>query len=135
MPFLPTAPLADAADVVLLLVRLVVGISFIYFGLPKIRDLRQNAESFVEMGFRPGMLWGTLIAVLEVFGGLAVIVGLLVWLVAAGLAVHMATGTVWKITRTEKGFPDWSYDLLLLALALVLLAFGPGVYSVHALLV
>ena len=37
--------------------------------------------------------------------------------------------TVWTITKTDKRFTDWSYDLLLLALSLALLAFGPGRYA------
>jgi len=38
-------------------------------------------------------------------------------------------GTVWKITKADKRFSDWSYDLLLLALSLALLAFCPGRYA------
>jgi uncharacterized membrane protein YphA (DoxX/SURF4 family) len=60
-------------------------------------------------------------------GGLAVLLGLYAWVAAALIACHMATGTVWKITKTDKPFTDWSYDLLLLALAL--LAFGPGRFA------
>ena len=36
---------------------------------------------------------------------------------------------VWKITKADKRFSDWSYDLLLLALSLALLAFCPGRYA------
>ena len=35
-------------------------------------------------------------------------------------------GTIWKITKARKPFTDYSYDLQLLALCLLLLTFGPG---------
>jgi hypothetical protein len=47
----------------------------IYYGWPKIRDLGSNANDFVRMGFKPGMFWGTLIASVEFFGGLAILLG------------------------------------------------------------
>ena len=39
-------------------------------------------------------------------------------------------GTVVKATKGHKPFTDYSYDLLLLALCLLLLALGPGAYRV-----
>jgi uncharacterized membrane protein YphA (DoxX/SURF4 family) len=54
---------------ILLLVRIVLAIVMIYYGWPKIRDLASNANDFVQMGFNPGIFWGTLMAVVEFFGG------------------------------------------------------------------
>jgi hypothetical protein len=42
----------------------------------------------------------------------------------------MLLGTVVKSTKWHKPFTDYSYDLLLLALCLLLLALGPGAYHV-----
>jgi uncharacterized membrane protein YphA (DoxX/SURF4 family) len=78
------------------------------------------------MGFKPGWLWGTPVALLESIGSLMVLVGFFTWLAAIGFVVHMTTGTIWKITKTDKPFTDWSYDLLLLSIALLLLVTGPG---------
>ena len=121
-------PLAPLSDIVLLIVRIIMGIVMIYYGYPKITDLRSNAEDFVKMGFKPGMFWGTIVAFVEFFGGIAVIVGMYVWLAEALFGFEMIMGTIWKITKTEKPFTDWSYDLLLLAIALMLLITGPGYY-------
>ena len=121
-------PLAPLSDIVLLIVRIIMGIVMIYYGYPKITNLRSNAENFVKMGFKPGMFWGTIVAFVEFFGGIAVIVGMYVWLAAALFGFEMIMGTIWKITKTEKPFTDWSYDLLLLAIALMLLITGPGYY-------
>jgi uncharacterized membrane protein YphA (DoxX/SURF4 family) len=63
-----------------------------------------------------------------------VLLGLFTWVGAAAFGIEMATGTAWKISKARKPFTDYSYDLQLLALALVLLAFGPGGHSIdHAL--
>jgi putative oxidoreductase len=128
LPFSAAAPLAGVADVVLLVVRVIMGVTLVYYGWPKIRDPKKNAADFEKIGFRPGWLWGTLILLVEFGGGLAILLGVYAWVAAALLACHMATGTVWKITKARKPFTDWSYDLLLLALALILLATGPGAY-------
>lgn len=122
-------PLAEYQSIILFCVRLVMGLVMIYFGWPKIKDLKQNAEDFVKMGFKPGWLWGTPVALLEFFGGIFLIVGFFVPIWAAGMVVHMTTGAIWKSAKTDKGFSDWSYDLLLLVSALVLLAFGQGSIS------
>ena len=121
-------PLAPLSDIVLLIVRIIMGIVMIYYGYPKITNLRSNAENFVKMGFKPGMFWGTIVAFVEFFGGIAIIIGVYIWLAVALFGFQMIMGTIWKITKTEKPFTDWSYDLLLLAIALMLLITGPGYY-------
>ncbi len=116
----------------LLAARLIVGVVLIYYGWPKIKDLRSNAEDFAEMGLRPGWLWGTPIALLEFVGGILFIAGVLVRLVALAVAFEMITGTLWKITQ-KVPFTDYSYDLLLLALGIVLFALGGGAFTLLAL--
>ena len=119
-------PLALFSDQVLVLLRAFVGLTFAYYGWPKIKNLRSNAKDFVSMGYKPGWFWGTLVAFLEFFGGLALAIGCLSGLLSALFAIQMSIGTVWKITETDKSFTDWSYDVLLLFLMLILLAFGSG---------
>jgi putative oxidoreductase len=129
MPFPAWTPLATLGDLVLLVVRLVTGIVMVYYGWPKIRDPAKHVRDFAATGFKPVALWATVILVVEFFGGLAMLLGCYTWVAAALFGFEMATGTVWKIARAGKPFTDYSYDLQLLALCLVLLAFGPGVYS------
>lgn len=120
------------ADIALLLVRIIFGVTFFYYGQFKIRDLKSNARTFEEVhGLYPGWLWGTLIALLETFGSLAVIAGLFVPFFAVLFAIHMTTGTTWKVTKTDKPFTDWSYDLLLLSISLMLLVSGPGSLAIR----
>jgi putative oxidoreductase len=118
-------------DWILLLVRAVLGVVMIYYGWPKIRDPAANANDFVQMGFTPGMFWGTLIAVVEFFGGIAILVGFYAELAAALFAFQMLVGTFWKL-KIKKTFSDYSYDIQLFALCLVLMSQGAGAYALKA---
>jgi putative oxidoreductase len=130
----PWTPLAGVADAVLLVARLVTGAVMVYYGWPKLRDPAAHLRDFSATGFKPVAFWASLILVVEFFGGLAMVAGIYTWATAALFACEMATGTVWKIVKARKPFSDYSYDLQLLALCLVLLAFGPGRYALDALL-
>ena len=83
------------------------------------------------MGFKPGLFWGTLIAAVEFFGGISIFLGLRAELAAALFAFQMMVGACWKV-KIRKPFSDYSYDLQLLALCLVIMSQGPGAYSVIA---
>lgn len=123
---------APSSDAVILIARIIIGITFIYYGWPKLRDLRQNAKDFeTHHGFRPGWLWGTIVALLETFGSLGLILGVFAPILAAAFAFHMLMGTLWKTIKTDKPFTDWSYDLILLAGALLLLVTGPGAFALN----
>jgi putative oxidoreductase len=130
MTYSAWAPLAGYTDLVLLVVRIILGGTMMYYGWPKVKNPRRNARDIEAAGFRPGWLFGTIVMVVEFGGGLAIVIGLFTWVAAALIAFEMLTGTVWKIAGAHKPFPEWSYDLLLSALALTLLAFGPGAYAI-----
>jgi uncharacterized membrane protein YphA (DoxX/SURF4 family) len=117
------------AEWILLIVRAVLAVVMIHYGLPKVRHPRSNARDFVQMGFQPGMFWGTLIAVVEFFGGLAVLLGVHAELAAALFAFEMLVGTFWKL-KARKEFADYSYDMQLFALCLVVMWQGAGAYAV-----
>ena len=114
---------------ILFFIRVLMGIFLVYYGWPKIKNLKSTAEDFVGMGFRPGVLWGTLIAVVEFFGGIAMLTGVDAELVASVFGFEMIVGTFWKL-KLKKSFIDYSYDLQLLALCVVLMTFGAGLYSI-----
>lgn len=113
----------------LFFIRVLMGIILVYYGWPKCKNLASCAKDFEGMGFRPGILWGTLIAVVESLGGIAMLTGLYAELVASIFGFEMIVGTFWKL-KIKKPFTDYSYDLQLLALCVVLMAFGAGQYSI-----
>ena len=45
------APLDQFGDIVLLIIRVLFGIVFLYYGYPKLKDLKSNAKDFEQMGF------------------------------------------------------------------------------------
>ena len=113
---------------ILLLIRSVLAAVMIYYGWPKIRDPASNAKDFVRMGFKPGMFWGTLIAVVEFFDGIVILLGFYAELAAALFAFQMMVGTFWKL-KIKKPFSDYSYDIQLFALCLVVMFQGAGTYA------
>lgn len=116
---------------ILFFARIVLGVVMIYYGRQKIKDLKSNANDFVGMGFKPGWLWGTICAFVEFFGGIAMLLGFFAEIAAALYGFKILIGTIWKF-KIKKPFTDYSYDIQLVALCLVIMAFGPGVYALAA---
>jgi hypothetical protein len=74
------------------------------------------------------MFWGTLIAVVEFLGGVAMLFGLFAELAASLFGFQMLVGTFWKL-RIKKPFTDYSYDLQLFALCLAVMSQGAGILA------
>ena len=109
--------------------RLVLGVIFLVHGWPKLRNLKQTAAGFSGMGFKPGGFWGTLVALLEFFGGIALVLGFYTQTFAALFALQFLTIIVWKIARRQPFVGGIEFDLLILAGFLVLLLNGGGAWS------
>ncbi len=120
------------SDWTLLLLRLVIAAIFLAHGLPKIKNLKQNARNFGMMGFRPGAFWGTVVAFTEVFGGLAVLFGVFAQFAAIPLAITMVVATLWKLKNGQKLINGYELDLMILAACLVLVTAGPGIYGIQS---
>lgn len=123
-------PLFVMSDWALLATRLVVGIIFLAHGWPKIKDLRSTASSFEMMGFKPGSLWGTLIAILEVFGGVSMILGFMVQPLGLLFAIEMLVAILW--VKRGQGLSGYEFDLALLAASLVLATLGGGALALDS---
>ena len=108
-------------------VRVTLGTTLVYYGLPKIRDLQSNAADFVDMGFKPGIVWGTLISGVEFLGGRALCLSVYPELVAALFGFQMLVGSFWKYKRGEP-LDEYFYDVQLFGLCVVIMHFGGGDY-------
>lgn len=113
----------------LLILRLAFGVIFLAHGWPKLKNLKINAQNFEMMGFKPGGLWGTIVALTEVLGGAAIILGTGTQIAGALLAFDMLVATIWKIKRGQKLIGGFELELLLLTVALLLATFGGGAYA------
>lgn len=115
------------------ILRVITGIVFAAHGYQKlfVYGMAGVQGAFTKMGVPVPMLIGPLIALLEFFGGLALIVGLLTRLAALGLAVDMLGAIL--IVHLAGGFflpAGYEFVLLLMAASLTVAVAGPGAFSV-----
>ena len=122
------------SSIILFVLRVFFGALFVVHGWPKIKDLAQNAKNFESMGFRPGLLWGTLVALLEFFGGLAIIAGLFTQVFGLLLAVEMIVATAWRLKMKHKFVGGYEFEIALILIGLALATMGGGIYAVDNLL-
>lgn len=102
-------------------------------GLPKIRNLKGTAKNFVDMGFKPGMFWGTIVAFLEFVGGIGLIFGFLTQLIALLIAIEFIV-IILKPKRGRKFAGGYDFDLLIVAAALLIATIGSGALSLEEFL-
>ena len=88
--------------------------------------------AFTQMGVPFPGLTGPFIALLEFFGGLALVIGLLPRLVALGFVFDMLVAIL--LVQLKRGFSGYELEFLLLGSSLALFLAGAGGFSVDALL-
>lgn len=121
-----------AADIALLIIRLVAGVAFIWHGSSKI----QNPFGWMgPQGFAPAPLQAAA-AVAEFGGGLLLIFGFLTALGALGIASTMAVAIFMHAVMyrhpfvSSTGGPSWELPATYLALMFMLKLVGAGRFSV-----
>ena len=122
-------------DTALLVLRIVLGIIMIAHGAQKlfVFGIGGVTQSFTQMGVpMPGII-GPIIAIIEFFGGIAIILGLLTRLAGLAFAADMlgAIATV----HIKNGFfapKGIEFVLAIGTMALVLAIAGAGAYSADA---
>src|SRR6202171_6327068 len=113
----------------LLLLRLSLGIIFIWHGYPKLTHPNAMHGMFVQHGL-PGY-FVTVAGVLEVFGGGLLILGFLMRIAAMLLAIEMAVA-IWKV-HSAGGYQavhNYEFTLVLAAACFALATVGAGRASV-----
>ena len=88
--------------------------------------------AFTHMGVPFPGLMGPLIGVLEFFGGIALVIGLLTRLVALGFVCDMLGAIL--LVQLKNGFSRYELEFLLLGSSLALVLTGAGGFSVDALI-
>jgi putative oxidoreductase len=116
-------------DVALLLMRLLVGAVFITSGASHVNDPVTRGKS---IGLPPGVT--RVLGLAEIAGGIGVALGVLPQFAALGLILIMLGAIQKKIFVWRTGFwgqhgtDGWHYDLLFVAMCLVVITTGGGRY-------
>ena len=130
-------PTDKQIDLGLLVMRLVLGTIFIAHGGQKIFTMGFDgvAGGFGQMGVPMAPVMGPLVALLEFFGGFAIIGGFLTRLVSLGLASTMIGAMT--LVHAKNGFFNpggIEFPLSLLGAAILLVITGAGSYSIDAVI-
>lgn len=118
----------------MLLIRLEVGFVFFTHGLTKVESLSRTMQSFAHMGF-PAWVGG-FIALLEVIGGAALILGILTRVFAVAFGIEMLVAAFLSLGRAGMGGmpPTWQatiggMEMFLAIMSFALALMGSGRYS------
>jgi putative oxidoreductase len=118
----------------LLLLRAAVGTIFLYHGLPKLTHAQQWTQNFGHMGF-PGY-FAYIAAVLEVFGGGILILGMFTRIAGLLLAIEMGVAVVkvHGLLARPSNVHSYEFPLVLCVASFALATVGAGLISVDQVL-
>lgn len=122
------------ANAGLLIIRIGLGLMFIYHGLPKLMGGEKTwvqlggAMQYVGINFWP-MLWGFLCAIVETFGGFLLVLGLVFRPVCALLVVNLVVATIMQLSKGGN-LLDASHAIEDAIVFAGLFFIGPGRFSV-----
>ncbi len=120
-----------------LLLRVWVGVNFVAHGYPKVSKNRQQTLQWTKsLGVPAGLTYAAII--LEFFGGLSLIIGFIVPIVAFFIALEMISASLLKKTKMKGqyigGTVAYELDVTYLLLAIALIVLGAGAFSVDSLI-
>jgi len=128
------------------LFRLLLGIGILIHGLPKLfhpqvglLGQRGFAGFLGSLGFPVPVFWQVVAVVVEVGGGIAIVLGVVTQLATALLFLEMLVATYVSAIRLKQPFPcvdskGWEIDVFYAIGAVLLFVCGPGAFALDPLL-
>ncbi len=122
----------------LLIYRVALGGTMMLHGYPKVKDGAKQAGQWMKSMGIPSWT-ASLAMILEFFGGILLITGLLTRIISAFIAVFMFSNIIMKKTKMKASYvamdkPSYEVDVLYLILAVTLAIIGPGAISIDHLI-
>src|SRR5439155_26272530 len=111
------------------LLRCFYGALLATHGYPKLSSRRKETQDWLA-GMKLQRVLGLLIGILELFGGVFLVLGFLTPTVAFLFVLQFLGILVWRKRLGKKSLSDYEKDLLYLGGALALLFLGGGTYSI-----
>jgi putative oxidoreductase len=115
-------------DYGLLPIRIMAGLTFLAHGVPKFFDVSGGYHFFESVNLPPELF--VPIGVLEVAGGLAILLGIVTRIASTLLIIEMIGAIL--IVKLSKGFiGGYEFELLLISISASLVILGPGKISIE----
>ncbi|MGA7542068.1 MAG: DoxX family protein [Nitrososphaeraceae archaeon] len=121
-----------------LVTRVWMGANMMIHGYPKLRNMKQTAEGTKQLGIPVGATYTA--TVLEFFGGLFLIIGLIVPIIGLFFAIFMIANVIMKKTRMNAAYiattdrASYEIDITYLILSIILIVLGAGALSVDSVI-
>lgn len=119
----------NLTDIGLLALRIALGVIFIRHGWLKFQDLAGAAGFFESFGIPGALFWAYVVAFVEFFGGLAVLLG--VYLRAAAFFLGIVMIVALLVVHTKMPFDNAELPIALLGGLIALKAFGGGAWQLY----
>lgn len=111
--------------------RLILGILFVIHGYPKLKSPERTATHFLKLKIPMPKLSAITIAIIEFFGGIALIIGFLTRIIAALLVINTIIIAYKKKTKSKETFIEkYGFELILIAVLITLVLLGAGNLSI-----
>lgn len=118
-------------DLAPLLMRIGVGVIFIYAGWGKLTGIEGTATFFGSVGIPLAGIMAWVVAIVEFFGGIMILLGLRIQIPALLLAIVMLVAIITTKLGGDNVFRAMRLDLLLLLSNLTLIIMGSGKYAIN----
>ena len=122
-----------------LVTRIWMGANMMIHGYPKLRNMKQTAEETKQLGIPVGATYTA--TVLEFFGGLFLIIGLIVPIIGLFFAIFMFANVIMKKIKMNAAYiatttdrASYEIDITYLILSIILIVLGAGALSVDSVI-